>query len=132
MSRKGYARSVWVDEMPVGRIDCDAFLYMGSDPCWSPRREIQRPGDEDIHAGECLLCGGVGSIYIGPDGTIVLHRDIPEGSRRVCARCMRYGRERMTVPEVPDDPDVPVSTEPGYVSRGGITVPERYARLMKG
>ena len=131
-SSSGSGRSTWRDELPAGFIDREAFLYMGADPCWTPAREFKSVGGVDRAPGDCFLCGGVGSLVLNDDGSLSLHRDIPDGSRRVCARCMRYGRERLKVPELPDDPDVPVLAEPGYVSRDGITIPERYARLMKG
>lgn len=136
MSRNVSARSDWSDEVAPDRIDRDAFLYMGADPCWTPATEFKSAGGPDPAAGDCMLCGGDGVVISLTDGTSSLHRDIPAGSRRVCARCMRYGRERLAGSDAsapsPDDPEVPVSAEPGYVTRGGVTVPERFARLLKG
>lgn len=103
----------WSDPDP-GLIDGDAFLYMGSDPCWTPAREWRRPGDPDGAIGCCSLCGGS-----APDG------EIPKGSHRVCARCMRYGRERAGT----KSPQVSLEGS-GYVSRGGVSVPEKYSHLL--
>lgn len=132
MSGKGSAKSAWSDEVPATRIDRDAFLYMGSDPAWTPAREYRRPRDEDAADGDCILCGGVGALVIGPGDVLLIHRDVPDGSHRVCARCMRYGRERHEGPGLPDDPDMPTPVGTGYVSRRGVTIPEKFARLMKG
>lgn len=134
MSAKGSKRSAWSDELPVDRIDRDAFLYMGSDPCWSPQREFKRTDSGDVAPGECQLCGGVGSLFYEADGSLGIWREIPSGSHRICARCMRYGQD----PRI-DEVEVGAFVEPlarpeavGYVTRDGVTVPERYARLLKG
>lgn len=107
-------------------IDYSAFLFMGADPSWTPSRENRRALDDA--PGGCALCGGEGG-------------KIGDGDRVVCARCQRYGRDESlggtSVPADPAKAAEPVAgDEPGYVlkrtPRGTITVPEKYARLMKG
>jgi hypothetical protein len=134
MSKNASAASIWSDHAPPDRVDPDAFLFMGADPCWSPAREIKLPDDADAAGGLCAECGGDDDADV-----------IPDGSHRVCARCGRYGRDRRphslpalaTPARIVDcrpDPDLPVACpdQPGYVTRNGVTVPERFARLLKG
>lgn len=129
----------WDERLPASPVDPDAFLYMGADPCWTPDREYRTPAEAE---GECLLCGGVGTILaddagdpiLAPDGSLVVRREIEPGSRRICARCFRSGRDPLPVvnPHDGPDPGAFVAAEPGYVTRDGVTIPERYAGLAKG
>lgn len=132
MSQNVSGRSAWSEEMPVGRIDREAFLYTGSDPCWTPRREFKRTHDEDVADCDCVLCGGVGNLVLAVDGSLAIHLDIPEGSHRVCARCMRYGLDLKAEREIASSPDGLVLDGDGNVVRGGVTVPAKYSHLMKG
>ncbi|WP_422932061.1 hypothetical protein [Singulisphaera sp. PoT] len=140
----------WDSFETASPIDRDAFLFMGADPAWTPDREFKAADADDAAEGECSLCGGDGAVLTDEggdpatdaEGRVILVSCIPDGSRRVCARCGRYGRDRVprsmgysqpTISEPPDDGN-PVACEddPGYVERDGVKVPEKYARLMKG
>lgn len=118
--------------MPIGIVDRNAFLFMGADPCWTPRREFKRTHDEDIADCDCVLCGGVGNLILTVDGNLALHLDIPEGSHRVCARCMRYGLEQIKVLTITDGQGGLESDGSGNVVRDGVAVPEKYSYLLKG
>lgn len=132
MSKSGSAKSAWSDYVPPDRVDPDAFLFCGADPCWTPAREYKLPDDPDAAAGLCDLCGGDADLMV-----------IGEDSHRICARCMRdrgsgslsaHGLLARDIAVVTDDPAVPVACpdDPGFVERDGVKVPEKYARLMKG
>jgi hypothetical protein len=121
---------------------------MGADPCWTPEREFKLPDASDAEPGRCDLCGGDdglsvsgpdGQPILDPDGTPIVLTEVPVGSHRVCARCMRSGRDQRSLPSpayvgVVSDPDVPqpCPDHPGCVVRNGVHVPERFARKMKG
>jgi hypothetical protein len=117
------ARGPWKDHRAPDRIDLYTFLYTGADPCWTPDRETKDPGHLDAPAGSCALCGG------DEDAAT-----IPRGSHRVCGRCMRSGSDRHSAAAkgLKDADNLPVAAEPGYVTRNGVTVPERFSRLLKG
>lgn len=134
-------KSAWSDMPPVAPIDPDAFLYMGADPAWTPDREYRSPMDADGSPGLCSECGGDPHVLIDPEGRIVLDLSgrpvlsptaVPVGSKRVCARCMRYGREKAPPASVPSSVPVACEDDPGYVRRGSVVVPERFARMLKG
>jgi hypothetical protein len=90
---------------------------------WTPDRENKAVAHADAPAGSCALCGGDDDAEV-----------IPRGSHRVCARCMRSGRDRHSAAAkgLKDADNLPVASEPGYVTRNGVTVPERFSRLLKG
>jgi hypothetical protein len=120
-------------------VDREAFLFMGADPAWTPAREYGNPRlDPDHRHGEpCILCHGDGAHIHLPDGTTaILEGEIGIGSHRVCARCMRYGLDHRlgldAKAEAKSDTKDPIESRPGYVSKGNVEVPEKYARQLKG
>lgn len=118
-------------------VDPDAFLFMGADPAWTPAREYGNPKvDPDHKLGEpCILCHGDGAEIVLPDETVaILVGEIEPGTHRVCGRCMKYGLDhRLAAAEVAANPDQPVGADrPGYVVKGNVEVPEKYARQLKG
>lgn len=132
---------LWADPPPTPK-DPDAFLFMGADPAWTPAREYGNPKVDPDHArGEpCILCHGDGAEVVLPSGLIaILEGEVPEGSHRVCGRCMKYGLDhRLGEALIVADPDQPVESDrPGYVVKefaNGCTVeaPEKNARQLKG
>lgn len=139
MSSRGWSRSAWYGHVPTSGVDREAFLFMGPDPCWSPDKEFKAAGCPDAAPGLCRLCGGdPGFPLLDADGLPVFDRDgvplvaseVPPGSHRVCARCGRSGFDQHS--RGIDPPARLSAGDPGYVSRDGVTVPERYRRLLEG
>lgn len=134
--------SAWSDHVETDSIDHDAFLFMGADPEWTPAREEKLADAPDKPAGRCRLCGGdrgfplldaVGNPVVGYDGSPIVISEVPPGSHRVCARCMRSGDDQHSQGVRPGGgPSVVPRDEAGYVSRDGVSVPERYAGMLLG
>lgn len=148
------ASSLWSDSRPVEYIDRDAVLYMGADPCWTPDREQQQTGEDADH---CPLCLGVGHFDDEAAEAGILHfvqSRVRVGSHLVCARCMRYGLDHRIeghetkrgrpypVPCLPPSATSPEDAEseddetildagPGYVKRGRVTIPNKFAHRFK-
>lgn len=134
---------LWDNRLPVDWVDPQAILFCGADPAWSPEKENRTPEAPDNEEGLCLLCGGVGEFdeSKAEAGQLVFKPGrILHGQRLVCARCMRYGLDyrlkdmkpvEAVEVEVVEDNDEVVQSGPGYVRRGAVQVPEKYARLMK-
>jgi hypothetical protein len=146
----------WSDVMPPDRVDPDAFLFMGADPCWTPDRESKLPGHFDAPEGLCLLCGGddyvpvddAGNPYVDPRGHVVVvavESAIEPGSHRVCGRCMKSGKpgdgsrgvqgvgpgDRASATLADSSRWEPAPDQPGFVTRNGVTIPERFARKAR-
>ncbi len=128
-------RSLWADRKPVlpdAWKDTAAVLVFGPDPAWSPDREYRHPEDADgLPFSKCLVCGYQSDDRPGA---------IKPGSHLVCARCYVYGRDVLMTPGRPIPEPKPAkgkkakpaaSPTTGYIVKGGIHVPEKYARLMK-
>jgi hypothetical protein len=126
---------LWSDPEP-SYYDPGVIPFFGADPCWTPARELGKGDDADHKYGApCLLCHGDGVLVVLPSGDeVVLEGEVEPGSHRYCPRCQRYGLDhRMGPPPgVPPDPEQPVESRPGYVAKGNVEVPEKYARQLKG
>lgn len=127
--------SLW-DVPEPSYADPGVIPFFGADPCWTPAREIGRPSDADHRDGApCLHCHGDGVVVVLPDeSTAILAGEVEPGSHRYCPRCARYGLDhRLGAAEVAANPDQPVESDrPGYVVKGNVEAPEKYARQLKG
>lgn len=131
----------WGDWIPPSDVEPGLVPFFGADPCWTPAREEKLADSPDRSPGACYNCGGDrgfplldadGLPVFSADGSQIVVSEIPPGSRRICMRCLRSGSDQHSMGARPDGIEVMPVAEPGYVSRGGVSVPERYSRLLNG
>lgn len=133
--------SVWSDHHPASDVDPELIPFFGADPAWTPAMEEKLADAPDKPAGACIKCGGdegfplldaEGLPVHTSDGSPIVVSEIPPGSKRVCMRCQRTGEDQHSQAARPRGmPMVVPRDDPGYVSRDGISVPERFARMLE-
>jgi hypothetical protein len=82
----------WLDDHPIAGPD-EAHFFTGADPCWSRAREVDVAHEGAAPPATCPTCGADGVSIPIADEVVHLPGRIEEGSRDVCATCMRYGRD---------------------------------------